>query len=457
MLPKNLKYQNKVESASAHAYISNIQPQNGMGPYAGGQTIIFNIPTRNNLVLIGAESSLKFSLSVTNGNAASNYTRLDRSGAHGVISRLRLWAGSNLIEDVDTYGMCVANLISLQKSNGASKGKYNINSGMRYDDVVVAATNQAFSCPAGERLSVNPLIEFVAAAGVAANAVTTARTYTINLLSILGSLGTQYIPLFAMTSAPLRLELVLCSTAQQFCVCDTVVPASFSVTNVEYIASFIDLADSSMAIINQSLGGQPLQYVIPSFRNYVYNAAYVNGGVNQVTAPIPAKFSSLKHIIGTMRRSSAGAIGMFPLASGSCGLTQYSVRFGSKIVPAKSPSTFAEYFSELSKCVASLSDLTHSPNMNVPSYGVLSPVANTEAAALTASSVSANFAIGIDMETYANADKDSIFSGYNTLTDDIYWNLTFDGTQAAGLVRYDFFALYDSLLICENGTAIVKY
>jgi hypothetical protein len=40
MLPKNLKYQNKVESASANAYTSNIAPQNGTGPYSAGQTII---------------------------------------------------------------------------------------------------------------------------------------------------------------------------------------------------------------------------------------------------------------------------------------------------------------------------------------------------------------------------------------------------------------------------------
>ena len=38
MLPKNLKYQNKVESATANAYTSNIAPQNGTIPYGAGQT-----------------------------------------------------------------------------------------------------------------------------------------------------------------------------------------------------------------------------------------------------------------------------------------------------------------------------------------------------------------------------------------------------------------------------------
>ena len=116
MLPKNLKYQNKVNSAAASAYTTNVAPQNGTGPYSNGQTIIINIPTRQNLCLIGSESTLKFTLTATVGatnNAA--YVRLDRGGASGVIQRLRLYSGSNLLEDVDNYGLIMANLISLQK------------------------------------------------------------------------------------------------------------------------------------------------------------------------------------------------------------------------------------------------------------------------------------------------------------------------------------------------------
>ena len=55
MLPKNLKYGNKIESASGTvAYTSHIQPQNS-GPYSDGQTILINVPTRNNLCLINSE------------------------------------------------------------------------------------------------------------------------------------------------------------------------------------------------------------------------------------------------------------------------------------------------------------------------------------------------------------------------------------------------------------------
>ena len=43
MLPKNLRYGSKVESASAKSYRSNIAPMNGTGTYGLNDTIIINI------------------------------------------------------------------------------------------------------------------------------------------------------------------------------------------------------------------------------------------------------------------------------------------------------------------------------------------------------------------------------------------------------------------------------
>ena len=68
--------------------------------------------------------------------------------------------------------------------------------------------------------------------------------------------------------------------------------------------------------------------------------------------------------------------------------------------------------------------------------------------------------IGCDMEVYANAEKESIYSGYNSVNDDIFVQMMFSGVLAAGAsipVRFDFYALYDGLLVCENGSAYVKY
>jgi hypothetical protein len=128
-------------------------------------------------------------------------------------------------------------------------------------------SGQSYIAPGGEKLVTTTEMAIVTNA-----AGSVPRTYAITLLSILGSLGNQYVPLFAMTSSPLRLEIQLVSNANMAC-CSPQALTSFSITNVEYVASFLELSDSAMDIINNSLGGQPLQYVIPSFRNYVYTYA----------------------------------------------------------------------------------------------------------------------------------------------------------------------------------------
>jgi len=124
MLPSNLKYQNKLESSYARSYTTHIQPQNGSNGYGPGQTIIVNIPTSPNQVMASTESIFKFNLTVENGGTVSNYMRLDKCGAHGVIQRIRLYHGSQLLEDLDTYGNIVSQLTALQKSS-ACNGKDN--------------------------------------------------------------------------------------------------------------------------------------------------------------------------------------------------------------------------------------------------------------------------------------------------------------------------------------------
>jgi hypothetical protein len=97
--------------------------------------------------------------------------------------------------------------------------------------------------------------------------------------------------------------------------------------------------------------------------------------------------------------------------------------------------------------------------MNTFSYGAVTNTVNAETNSLQSkTSCSNNFIIGCDLEVYANADKESIFSGYNSLTDDIFLQVQMAGVGAnVASLRFDVYALYDSLLICENGTAYVKF
>ena len=134
MLPKNLKYGSKIESAYARSMRSNIQPQNGTGNYNPGDTIIINIPTRAGLVLVPSESYLKFNFNVTNGTD-TNAFRWDSAGASGCLQRIRTFHGSNQLEDIDNYGMLTKMLYDLQMPSDANYGRNNILNGTRNDHV----------------------------------------------------------------------------------------------------------------------------------------------------------------------------------------------------------------------------------------------------------------------------------------------------------------------------------
>jgi hypothetical protein len=117
-------------------------------------------------------------------------------------------------------------------------------------------------------------------------------------------------------------------------------------------------------------------------------------------------------------------------------------------------------FAECLKAIGSISDLNQQPSIDKASYTLQNSV-NTAALLDTATSVSSqysgSFYIGIDLESYANSPKDSIFTGYNTDTEDIYAMLTYGTQTAAGNMRYDSFANFDCVFICENNTAYVRF
>ena len=266
-----------------------------------------------------------------------------------------------------------------------------------------------------------------------------------------------------MTSAPLRVEIQLVDNLYKALnyLADAGTAPSYTLSNVEYVGNFLELGDPAIAMIKDSLGGQPLQFVVPDYRNYVYNYALTNGSAASLAMPIAAKFSSLKAIFITVRDQSTGGVSYFPYSSCSRDILDYQFRIGANVFPPKSPNTLPEMFAEVLKAIGSISDINQQPSIEKSSYSLVSSL-NTAALLDTATSVSyqqsGSFYIGIDLESYANADKSSLFSGYNTNTEDIYAIINYNvQTGATCNARFDAFANFDCVVICENNTAYVKF
>jgi hypothetical protein len=314
---------------------------------------------------------------------------------------------------------------------------------------------------------------------VLANTNTTCPyTYCINLISLIGSLSNgTYLPLFALTSAPLRVEIQLVdSLAKAFCVtnntADATIPLTVGATglisNCEFIANMIELGDSAMSMVASSLEGQPLQFVVPDYRNFQFSYS-LGTAQTQVTMPIPAKYSSLRSLFCCIRDKGTGVANYFPFSSVTCKNLDYIFRVGPNIYPPKAPTasydttnyqtSYSEHFSELMKAIGGLSDINHQPSIERTSYTLTNSVANTLALETynASSTSSGSFYIGLDLENYAGADKSVCFAGWNSNTDDIYLIMNFAGQTAATTVRFDAYALFDTVVVCENNTAYVRF
>ena len=356
---------------------------------------------------------LKFNIKATLA-ASTVVAAFESGGYHSVFSRLRLFHGSNLLEDIQNYNELAKHLYDFQMPLDAIQGRYSVTSGTTNEYVgvadasgVVAARpvnrgrNEAIGSPAG---------------------VSGAKTYSacINLISLVGSLaGGKYLPLFEATSAPLRVELVIVpALINAMCISPTV-NSAFTIENVEYIAEFLELPDSAVAAVKAG-SSSPMQMVTPSYRAYTFSQSVTGGASTQLAMPIPAKFSSLKHIL-VNQKNQVPALSTYPVGSFALGLSQYQFRIGSEVLPSNPPTTAAEFFTEAAKCFGSIADVDYQPAVDVNNYA-LDPsgaTVTTYSAGMTTNSGS--FLVGIDCEPYQNADKSTIFNGMNTNTSDIYF------------------------------------
>ncbi|KAJ1401003.1 hypothetical protein B484DRAFT_405860 [Ochromonadaceae sp. CCMP2298] len=275
MLPSALKFDTKVESMRSRTYKSNIAPQNGQGPYScdRNEVIVINVPTGGANVLVPQESAVKFTMVATNGGDEGQVL-LPRVGAHGAIRSIAVYSGSNLLENITQYGALARIMMDSHTSPGSLMTKDSIMLG-------------TFTLLQGE------VVRSPGATNMAANGVSR-RTYVVPLFSIMGVLhGPKYFPLYAASASPIRIEITLASPREFLHMAENI--ASVEVTDVEYIATIIELGDPALA----QLPSSEVSYHSLGVRNYQSSASLGAGSTTTVSFPIAAKVSSLKSLFVT--------------------------------------------------------------------------------------------------------------------------------------------------------------
>jgi hypothetical protein len=151
----------------------------------------------------------------------------------------------------------------------------------------------------------------------------------------------------------------------------------------------------------------------------------------------------------------------YPCSSHPFTINQAYWRIGANVLPSKPLTTNEEIFIETLKVFGSLADQLYQPAVDVESFTLAAPVVATQGepdgtGASSASVGSGAFVCGIDLEVYAGADRDSLFQGVNSNTDDIFLVFQFASANVAS-ARFDTFASFDRVIVCESGAAYVRF
>lgn len=371
-----------------------------------------------------------------------------------------------VLEDIDNYGNLVAQLSTHQRSSDNISYKGSVVEG--FDETTQVSVGGVYNISGlrGMRLSNNNYIAGGGANDIAIGANTPVKTFCLPLVSILGTLSDKYMPLFAMTSAPIRLELQLVSSVQIPVLALTGF-TTFQINNAEFIGSFVELSDAALSVVQQASGGGPLTMAVNRWSNLVYNANLLNATTN-VSVPVPFKYSSVQAIISTIRQYSAGVVTFDAFESNNFNINEYWWQFGSESLPTKHPGSSSNgtadhqtMFNYYCSALGSTYDLQYNPLISLYTYDTKTiPAATTETPNTTANnltSIAASFGIGQELVSFPSANQDQMFSGRNTSTEDIYHNMIFAANATTPAVRLDYYCLHHAVIICENGQAQIRF
>jgi len=159
--------------------------------------------------------------------------------------------------------------------------------------------------------------------------------------------------------------------------------------------------------------------------------------------------------------NSSGVNTFSATESCSYGMLEYFIRVGSKTIPYKPPNSIPEFLIEHVRALGSVSDVNHECNIRYAAYAkpIPTPTPNDPINAVPMGS----FYVGMDLESYSSTPLNDVYSGLNTTTDDIFAYFKFRGqTDIANNpvtqnIRIDSFALYDALIIIQNGKCQVQF
>ena len=439
VLPKELNYEDKLgNSVAAKTVRLSVTPYNNQ-IFASGGIIKLKLPSNKNSFFNAKNSYLKLTVNV--GAVGTEFIAPD---AHisSIISRLSSFSGggATLLEQQDASGALYSLLLDIQ-THPAQRG--NVNAGM--------AAGGSFSILGGSAYGRRGV-------GLAQN---TSCTYAFGLVSSVFGSQAKLFPIGELSDG-VELHLQLADFRQAFIAttdaasqtitnaaaigdADGTIDANLiTISNVELVAEYIELAPQASLAIRQMNGGV---YELP---NEQYRAVSVSipMGTTQTSLLINHRFSSIKNLwAGLYSNANQNTL----LASGVSGrtkhtLSSYQYRVGSYYIPQKPVNCTgngAEAFAEVEKCCRSgMNNILGSCSITLADW-----IAGGNAAM-------GGFVIGTALDTFQYSAGKGARSGINTLDSPIFLDLTFSTATTEALTAI-VWAHIDSEMVVDATTGQV--
>jgi len=412
-------YTLKRTSLPARTYRGSIQANNQSTGILNGTTSTFTIPSRPKTYLDGSQSCIQFE--VENLHASASIT-LDKS-AFSLIQKIEIYNGSQLLESIANYNVLTNMLLDFQYDIGQRVGH-----------------STEFGCSSDINSAVDAHLkgEVILA--------TVKRTYSLPIVSgVIGSLLDKFLPLGLNDS--IRLE-VTWATDQNSIGLSTA-QLNWQVNNPLLQLAMIELGDEAESIVRKVAGATPIIHGT-QYRCYssVINAGQASGAA--VNTLVPARFASLNAFLIACRNYATTAYTNYNIGSRVNPFSRWNLRIGSEQYPQRMMDSDAECAVELKKVFGILN--TTEGGCSVLKNNYYGIVDGTNA---TSDSYKNAHGLGISLETFAHRSS-TINSGLSTLNTSIflYGEMVAANTNQ---LQLDCFAIYDSLLVVENGLLSVRF
>ena len=423
----------KRRASGARSYAVKIAPSNGSSFTCGGQLQI-NFPSGLEGTYCDMDSVM-IKMKVANGDAA--IAAFDGHNGYSLFQNVSVLTAGQTLSQLNNYNVLMNALLDLNTSCDLANIDHFLSgaksNGSRYRGETIAA--------AGSREICLPLA----------------------LVGIAESSPRRMLPLFSSAGIQLRIDLEDAVNAF-FSTAAGLANADITITDVEMICQFVELAPQVQAMVDNQVSGI---YQL-SVADYTHASSTLAAGVSSLTSTLGISRSSLERIFVTHRVSAnIGNVQQFSLNNRSkANLTQYQFSNDGTMIPArptKVSTSGAECMGALLVSDHGLKDVGKQTNFtNQVINGASSTVAdgayNLDSGTLGTPGTEAtnevgSFLMAQELEQQGSGGSDRIFAGISTMGSVLQFLGTYATTPAAMTV--DFFAQSTIMLTMDRNQGAV--